>query len=89
MRLDFLIFALFNTINCLASPVSKAAITSDTPSTNSKKPDAAELKEIVLEEDPHAFMAIENLHEVVYGKYSHMPFKKKIRSKVVSKLEID
>lgn len=51
--------------------------------------DLAELKEIVLEEDPHAFMAIENLHEVVYGKYSHMPFKKKIRSKVVSKLEID
>ena len=28
----------------------------------------AELKEIVLREDPSAFIAIENLHEVVYGK---------------------
>lgn len=30
--------------------------------------DLAELKEIVLREDPSAFIAIENLHEVVYGK---------------------
>lgn len=30
--------------------------------------DLAELKEIVLREDPSAFMAIENLSEVVYGK---------------------
>lgn len=30
--------------------------------------DLAELKEIVLREDPAAFIAIENLHEVAYGK---------------------
>ncbi len=30
--------------------------------------DLAELKEIVLREDPTAFIAIENLHEVAYGK---------------------
>jgi uncharacterized membrane-anchored protein YitT (DUF2179 family) len=30
--------------------------------------DLADLKELVLKEDPTAFMAIENLHEVVYGK---------------------
>lgn len=30
--------------------------------------DLAELKEIVLREDPQAFMAIENLHEVAYGR---------------------
>lgn len=38
--------------------------------------DLAELKEIVLREDPEAFMAIENLHEVVYGR---TPIKKKKR----------
>lgn len=43
--------------------------------------DLAALKEIVLREDPHAFMAVENLHEVVYGKNGHMPFKKKSRLK--------
>lgn len=32
--------------------------------------DLADLKEIVLREDPEAFMAIENLHEAVSGKYS-------------------
>ena len=31
--------------------------------------DLAELKEIVLREDPAAFMAIENLHEVAYGRH--------------------
>jgi len=31
--------------------------------------DLAELKEIVLTEDPMAFMAIENLHEVAYGRH--------------------
>ena len=41
--------------------------------------DLAELKDIVLREDPTAFMAIENLHEVVYGKQSYMPYKKKSR----------
>jgi len=30
--------------------------------------DLAELKELVLTEDPLAFMAIENLHEVAYGR---------------------
>lgn len=41
--------------------------------------DLSELKEIVLREDPTAFMAIENLHEVVYGKQAHLPYKKKHR----------
>ncbi len=45
--------------------------------------DLAELKEIVLREDPGAFMAIENLHEVVYGgHHSYMPYKKKARAKL-------
>jgi uncharacterized membrane-anchored protein YitT (DUF2179 family) len=39
--------------------------------------DLAELKEIVLREDPYAFMAIENLHEVAYGKQASLPYKKK------------
>jgi uncharacterized membrane-anchored protein YitT (DUF2179 family) len=30
--------------------------------------DLADLKEIVLREDPKAFIAVENLHEVVYGR---------------------
>ncbi len=42
--------------------------------------DLSDLKEIVLREDPTAFMAIENLHEVVYGKQAHLPHKKKFRS---------
>lgn len=42
--------------------------------------DLAELKEIVLREDATAFMAIENLHEVAYGKQAHLPYKKKSRS---------
>lgn len=46
--------------------------------------DLAELKEIILREDPTAFMAIENLHEVVYGK-SHVPHKKKPRGKLLAK----
>ncbi len=41
--------------------------------------DLSELKEIVLREDPTAFMAIENLHEVIYGKQAHLPYKKKYR----------
>lgn len=43
--------------------------------------DLAELKEIILREDPMAFMAIENLHEVVYGKHGYIPYKKKLRGK--------
>lgn len=41
--------------------------------------DLSELKEIVLREDPTAFMAIEDLHEVVYGKQSYVPYKKRKR----------
>lgn len=43
--------------------------------------DLADLKEIILKEDPSAFIAIENLHEVVYGKHAYIPYKKK-RTKV-------
>ena len=39
--------------------------------------DLSDLKELVLREDPTAFMAIENLHEVVYGTHSYLPYKKK------------
>ncbi len=40
--------------------------------------DLANLKEIVLREDPEAFMAIENLHEAVSGKQStFVPYKRK------------
>lgn len=42
--------------------------------------DLSELKDIILREDPAAFMAIENLHEVVYGKQAYVPYKKKGRS---------
>jgi uncharacterized membrane-anchored protein YitT (DUF2179 family) len=41
--------------------------------------DLSELKEIVLREDPSAFMAIENLHEVAHGKEANLPHKKKAR----------
>jgi uncharacterized membrane-anchored protein YitT (DUF2179 family) len=43
--------------------------------------DLAELKEIILREDPAAFIAVENLHEVVYGKHAYVPYKKKLRIK--------
>lgn len=41
--------------------------------------DLAELKEIVLREDPAAFMAIENLHEVAYGRTAKIALKRKSR----------
>src|SRR3990172_7730171 len=44
--------------------------------------DLSELKEIVLRVDPTAFMAIEDLHEVVYGKQGVLPFKKR-RGKLI------
>lgn len=47
--------------------------------------DLSELKEIVLREDPSAFMAIENLHEVVYGKHSVVAHKKRQRGKLTKK----
>ena len=40
--------------------------------------DLAELKEIVLREDPYAFIAIENLYEVAHGKKASLPYKKKL-----------
>lgn len=39
--------------------------------------DLADLKELVLREDPEAFMAIENLHEAVYGKRGKKTFRRK------------
>ena len=42
--------------------------------------DIAELKEIVLREDPSAFMAIENLHEVAYGKTARIALKRRAKS---------
>lgn len=39
--------------------------------------DLADLKELVLREDPDAFMAIENLHEAVYGKRAKTTFRKR------------
>ena len=41
--------------------------------------DLAELKEIVLREDPTAFIAIENLHEVAYGRTAKIAMKRKAR----------
>jgi len=44
--------------------------------------DLAELKEIVLREDPAAFIAIENLHEVAYGRTAKIALKRKGRKKL-------
>ncbi|MDE3056068.1 MAG: YitT family protein [Verrucomicrobiota bacterium] len=41
--------------------------------------DLAELKEIILREDPSAFMAIENLHEVSYGEAARFALRRKAR----------
>lgn len=43
--------------------------------------DLAELKEIVLREDPSAFIAIENLHEVAYGRTAKIALRRKTRHK--------
>jgi len=44
--------------------------------------DLADLKEIILREDPKAFIAVENLHEVVYGQgVSKIPIMKKKKKK--------
>jgi uncharacterized membrane-anchored protein YitT (DUF2179 family) len=43
--------------------------------------DLSELKELVLKEDPHAFIAVENLHEVVYGLHHHLDTTKKRKKK--------
>lgn len=42
--------------------------------------DLAGLKEIVLREDPSAFMAIENLHEVAYGRTARIALKRRAKS---------
>ena len=47
--------------------------------------DLSDLKELILSEDPTAFIAIENLHEVVYGKHSHLPYKKKSKLNLIKK----
>jgi uncharacterized membrane-anchored protein YitT (DUF2179 family) len=44
--------------------------------------DLAELKEIVLREDPSAFIAIENLHEVAYGRTAKIALRRKVRRKI-------
>ncbi len=41
--------------------------------------DLAELKEIVLREDPSAFIAIENFHEVAYGRTAKIAMRRKAR----------
>ncbi len=46
--------------------------------------DLAELKEIVLREDPSAFIAIENLHEVAYGRTAKVALRRKVRNKTSS-----
>lgn len=44
--------------------------------------DLADLKEIVLREDPEAFMAIENLHEAVSGRQStFVPYRRKKKAR--------
>jgi uncharacterized membrane-anchored protein YitT (DUF2179 family) len=46
--------------------------------------DLAELKEIVLREDPSAFIAIENLHEVAYGRTAKIALRRKVRRKATA-----
>jgi uncharacterized membrane-anchored protein YitT (DUF2179 family) len=41
--------------------------------------DLAELKEIVLREDPSAFIAIENLHEVAYGRAAKIALRRRAK----------
>ena len=45
--------------------------------------DLADLKDLILREDPSAFMAVENLHEVVYGRQAKLPNKKKGRKRAI------
>ncbi len=48
--------------------------------------DLAELKEIVLREDPSAFIAIENLHEVAYGRTAKVALRRKARKGFTKRL---
>ena len=45
--------------------------------------DLADLKDIILREDPSAFIAIENLHEVVYGRQAKISTKKRSRKRPI------
>ena len=45
--------------------------------------DLSDLKDIVLSKDPQAFMAVENLHEVVYGREAKVPIKKRARKRMI------
>ena len=45
--------------------------------------DLADLKDLILSKDPSAFMAIENLHEVVSGRQAKIPTKKRQRKKIL------
>ena len=47
--------------------------------------DLSQLKDIVLSEDPNAFMAIENLHEVAYGRSVQTVSKKRKRKRAKKK----
>ncbi|MBF5060226.1 YitT family protein [Candidatus Neptunochlamydia vexilliferae] len=47
--------------------------------------DLSDLKDLVLSKDPEAFMAVENLHEVVYGKQAKVPTKKRSRKRLAKK----
>lgn len=47
--------------------------------------DLALLKELVLREDPTAFVAIENLHEVAYGKTAQIARRRKAKSSRITK----
>lgn len=43
--------------------------------------DLSDLKEIITSTDPNAFLAVENLHEVVYARSSKLPKKKRLFKK--------
>lgn len=48
--------------------------------------DLAELKDVILLEDPEAFIAVEDLHEVIYGKAMHpITKKRRVRKKLNKK----
>jgi uncharacterized membrane-anchored protein YitT (DUF2179 family) len=48
--------------------------------------DLAQLKEIVLHEDPSAFIAIENLHEVAYGRTARIALRRTARLSLTKRL---
>lgn len=49
--------------------------------------DLAELKEIVLKQDPGAFISVQNLHEVVYGQTPKLVKKQKRKALIFGKKE--